>query len=403
MMKTHLLGLTILAATNLSLVAEWPQFMGPERNGTSRGEVRSSFDPEPKILWTHRLGSGLAGPAVSGGLCVVFHRVRDTATVEAFDAASGESKWTFTYPTDYRDDFGFDPGPRATPTIAGGRVFTYGAEGMLHCLELKTGKKLWALDTTQQPGASKGFFGRACAPLVYKDSVIIQLDGIHCFEAATGKPKWKATGHEAGYASPALAEIGGKTYSLHLTREGFICLDPDDGKVLIEEKFRSANNASVNAATPLLFGDDQVFLSACYDVGAALWELDPEGGSKKVRWAGGGVLDAHYATPVPLGDAIYGFHGRQETGQELRCIDPRSGKVHWSTKMTTGSLIAAGKQLIVLTEKGELILAPAKTSGFEASARGQILGATARAIPALSSGRLYARDDRRLVCVDLNK
>ena len=189
---------------------------------------------------------------------------------------------------------------------------------------------------------------------------------------------------------------------MHLTRTGFVCLDPEDGTVQIKKRFRAEINASVNAATPLLIGKNQVFLSAAYDVGAALWKIDPAKKTTSEVWARGGVIDAHYATPVPVGDHLFGFHGRQETGQQLRCIDPLTGKVAWSQSLTTGSLIAAGKQLVILTEKGELILAPASKDKFAPTARGQILGATARAIPALSDGRFYARDDKNLVCVDLS-
>ena len=400
-MKLILIAAALI--TTSASAGDWPQFLGPNRDGVAPGEkIRASFDPEPKIAWSHKLGDGLAGPAVASGTCIIFHRVGDTATVDALDAKSGKARWQFTYPTDYRDDFGFDPGPRATPTIAAGNVYTYGAEGMLHCLKLSDGSKVWSIDTTAAPfGSAKGFFGRASAPIVFGGTLIIQLDGIAGIDVKTGKLLWKATDHEAGYASPTLVEISGKTYSLHLTREGFVCLDPSSGKLLIEESFRAKMHASVNAATPLMVGKDRVFLSACYDVGAAVWEIDPAAGSKREIWARGGVLDAHYATPVLVDGKLYGFHGRQETGQELLCIDPLGGKVLWSENFATGSVIAAGNQLIILTEKGELILAPAEPDGFKPSARGQILGATTRAIPALADARLFARDSKKLVCVDL--
>jgi len=395
------LSLSLSTTTN---AGDWPQLLGSNRDGYSPDEtIRSTFDPEPEIAWKHKVGDGLAGPAVADGKVIIFHRVGDTATVDALDTKTGKPAWQFTYPTDYRDRFGFDPGPRATPTIKDGRVFTYGAEGMLHCIKLADGEKVWSVDTVKELGSEQGFFGRASAPIVHKDTLIIQLDGIFGLDVTTGEKKWKATEHEAGYASPTLSAIGGKTYSLHLTRTGFVCLDPEDGSVLIEKRFRATINASVNAATPLLIGDDKVFLTAAYDVGAALWSIDPAKKASTEIWARGDVIDAHYATPVPVDAHIFGFHGRQETGQELRCIDPLTGKVNWSQSLTTGCVIAAGKQLIVLTEKGELILAPADPKKFAPTARGQILGATTRAIPALADAKLYARDGKNLVCVDLSK
>ena len=144
--------------------ADWPQLLGVSRDGVATGEeIRNTFD-EPKIAWTHKVGAGLAGPAVVDGKVVIFHRVDDKATVDALDSATGKPAWQFTYTTDYRDSFGFDPGPRATPTIADGRVFTYGAEGMLHCIRLENGERLWAVDTVKEFGSAQGFFGRASAP-----------------------------------------------------------------------------------------------------------------------------------------------------------------------------------------------------------------------------------------------
>jgi outer membrane protein assembly factor BamB len=405
MMKPLLLPvlLILLLIRPSSQAADWPQLLGPDRNGTSNeGPLRSTFDPEPEIDWKHKVGAGLAGPAIADAKVVIFHRVGDLATVDALDAESGKPLWQFTYKTDYRDNFGFDPGPRATPTIADGRVFTYGAEGMLHCLQLDDGKKLWATDTVKTYGSAKGFFGRASAPTVFGDTVILQLDGIVGLDTKTGALKWKATEQAAGYASPALVEIGGQSYTLHLTRSGFVCLDPSNGNVVLEKPFRAKINASVNAATPILIGADEVFLSACYDLGAALWKIDPAKRTIRPTWARGGVLDAHYATPVPAGGKLYGFHGRQESGQELRCIDPIDGTIHWKSPMRPGSLIATKDQLIILTEKGELILAPTSPDGFKPTGRGQILGATTRAIPALADGHLYARDGKNLVRVDLS-
>ncbi|MFT4548418.1 MAG: outer membrane protein assembly factor BamB [Pseudoalteromonas tetraodonis] len=402
-MKFATAALSLLLVSN-NIAADWPQFLGPNRNGVVPDEtIRSSFDPEPTIAWEHKVGTGHAGAAIAKGKCIIFHRVDDRATVDALDAESGKPLWQFTYQTDYRDDFGFDSGPRATPTIAGGRIYTYGAEGMLHCIDLTGGKQVWSLDT-KKIGSAKGFFGRASSPIVINGKVIIQLDGIRAFNAVNGEPLWHAaTEQEAGYSTPTIAEIGGEIYSLHLTREGFACLDPRAGKVLIEEKFRSTNNASVNAATPLVFDGNKVFLSSCYDVGAALWQINPKDQSKKVVWQRGDVLDAHYATPVPVNGMLFGYHGRQETGQELRCVKLIDGEVLWNEPLATGSLIAIGKQLVILTEKGELILAPTSSKGLKPTARGQILGATTRAASAFAGGFLYARDGKRLVCVDLRK
>src|SRR5512133_3155092 len=139
-----------MAGSAAALVAQdWPQILGPGRNGIYTGPpIVASFPRTgPPLLWKRDIGAGFAGPAVSAGKLVLFHRVNNRETVEAMDAATGKTLWTFDYPTSYRDDFGFDEGPRAVPVIAQNRVYTFGAEGQLHALDLADGKRVWSVDT----------------------------------------------------------------------------------------------------------------------------------------------------------------------------------------------------------------------------------------------------------------
>src|SRR5207249_4785033 len=158
-----------------------------------------------------KIGAGFSGPVVAAGKLILFHRIDDKETVECLDAEKGMRLWSSSYPTHYRDDFGFDEGPRATPAIAEGRVYTYGAEGVVSCWNLADGKKLWSVDGNKEYGAPKGFFGIACSPLVEGDSVLLNIGGrdgagIVAFDKATGKVRWKATDQEASYSSPVAAD-----------------------------------------------------------------------------------------------------------------------------------------------------------------------------------------------------
>ena len=146
--------------------------------------------------------------------------------------------------TAYRDDFGFDEGPRAAPTIAQGRIYTFGAEGALHCLDLATGKKIWSLDTHRQFQVAKGYFGAACSPLVEGDRVLMNVGGpsgagVAAFDAATGKVLWTATSDEAGYSAPVAVTIGGLRHALFFTRNGLVDIDPATGKTRCEFPWRS--------------------------------------------------------------------------------------------------------------------------------------------------------------------
>jgi outer membrane protein assembly factor BamB len=225
--------------------------------------------------------------------------------------------------------------------------------------------------------------------------------GIVAFDAATGSRHWQATDDEASYASPVAASIRGQRVILSLTREALVALKPTDGQVLFRHRFRPAPHASVSAAMPLVV-EDLIFISASYGAGARLLrftEKDPE-----VVWSGDDSLSCHYATSVEHRGYLYGWHGRQEQGCELRCVELRTGKVHWSESgLKAGSVTLAGEELLLLTEQGLLLRVPATPDGFKPTAQVQALPFEARAFPALADGRLYARSKDRLWCLDLAK
>ena len=398
----------LLSRSDADGLGDWPQFLGPERNGVYRADDLAQTWPAagPKVLWKIDVGQGFAGPVVWGGKLVLFHRLGDRETVDCLDARTGKRLWRADYPTHYQDDFGFDEGPRATPTIANGKGYTFGAEGMLNCWELASGKNIWRVDTKTEFTAPKGFFGMACSPLLEGNAVIVNIGGgngagVVAFDASTGKTLWKATDDEASYSSPTAATIGGKRYVLAFNRAGLVALDPAGGRQFFRFPWRSRSHASVNAATPLVIGD-RVFISASYGTGAALLRFKETG--PQIIWSGDDALSNHYATSVCRDGFLYGYHGRQETGPSLRCIELATGKVRWSRDdFGAGTLMLAGDKLLVLTEKGELILAPAAPQGFKPIARAQVLPFDSRAYPALADGLYYARNKDRLVCLDLRK
>jgi outer membrane protein assembly factor BamB len=387
--------------------SDWPQFLGPDRDGVYHGPVlRESWESAgPRVVWQKAVGSGLSGPVVAQGRVILFHRVGDSEVVESLDARTGTPQWTYKYPTAYRDDFGFDEGPRAVPVIADGVVYTFGAEGQLHAVALATGTRIWSEDTMRRYGVAKGFFGAAGSPLVEDGRVIANVGGkgagIVSFDAKTGNMQWRATDDEASYSSAAAATIAGRRYAVFLTRTGLLGMDPATGRVQFQRRWRARQAASVNAATPLVIGD-LIFISAQYGPGAAALKYD--GSTLTELWASDDALSNHYATSVHHDGHLYGFHGRQEFGPSFRAVELRTGKVRWSQdNFQAGSVVLAGNRLVILRETGELILAAASPDGFRPLARAQVLPATVRAFPAIADGLLYARNDKTLVCLDLRR
>ncbi len=400
------------AMSGLSLSApDWPQFLGPERNGVYVGPPLAAAWPAtgPKKVWERSIGAGFAGPVVAGNRLILFHRVGNEEVVEALDAGTGGPRWRFAYHTSYRDDFGFDEGPRAVPVVAQNRVYTFGADGQLHAIDLATGKAIWNVDTTQRFGVRKGFFGAAGSPLVEDGRVMANIGGqndagIVAFNAATGAVLWTATNHEASYSSAVGATFGGMRAAVFFTRRGLIALDPATGQLLFQKFWRSRSEASVNAATPLVIGD-LIFVSATYETGAAL--LRVKSNALTELWSSDEAMSNHYATSVVRDGVLYGFHGRQEFNPSFRAVDLLTGKVRWSEdRFRAGTVTLAVDKLVILRETGELILAEASPQAFRPIARAQILPPTLRAYPALANGLLYVRNSDTnghdlLACFDL--
>ncbi len=386
--------------------SDWPQFLGPKRNGVYGGPAISDSWPAsgPPVLWRKPLGEGFSGAVVQAGRLVLFHRLENSEQVECLEAQTGRPLWQYDYPTDYRDDFGFDGGPRATPSIWEGKVYTFGAQGVLHCLELENGRKVWSLNTHEKFGVRKGFFGAACSPLVEDGRVFLNLGGrdqagLVAFDARTGRVLWTSTDDEASYSSPATATLGGRRQVLFFTRTGLVSADPASGEVLFRFRWRARSRASVNAATPLAAAP-LIFLSASYGTGAV--QLRVKGSELETVWTSDESLSNHYSTSVIRGDHLFGFHGRQEYGQSLRCVALQTGRVLWSRDgFGAGTLSLAGDRLLVLKENGELLLVAASPQAFRLIAKASILGPTVRAYPALADGRLFARNQKELVAVDL--
>jgi hypothetical protein len=202
-----------------------------------------------------------------------------------------------------------------------------------------------------------------------------------------------------------VANIAGRRTVLFLTRANLIGLDPATGKVFFQKRWRALQAASVNAATPLVINDpagDLIFVSAEYGPGAGVFKV--EGSTLTPLWTSDEALTNHYATSVYRDGVLYGFHGRQEMGQSFRAVDLRSGKVRWSQdRFLAGSVMLVGDRLLILRETGELVLAAAAPDAFRPLARATILPAVVRAFPALADGRLYARNEKTLICLDLRR
>jgi len=397
--------LAILAAGS-SYAGDWPQILGPNRNGVAVDEhLVASFPAEgPAILWEHPVGEGFAGVAVADGMVIAFHRLENEEVVEAFDAQTGKSRWTRKYPATFSGGYSQDHGPRCVPLIDRGFVYLFGATGDLHCLNLKTGQERWSRAAGREFEAPDGFFGVGSTPIVEEDNLLVNVggkkgSGIVAFRLADGKPVWQVSDEKASYSSPTATTVDGVRHVIFVTRLSAMSIDPASGKVRWQFPFGD-RGPTVNAATPQVI-DGHVFLSASYGIGAVYRKIGKT--SADDVWANNETMSSQFSTSVPCEGLFYGVDGRVDIPPaRLRCFDPRTGKVKWTKEgFPVANLIVADGKLVIVTDDGDLVLATPSPKSYSELARARIFRTTTRALPALSNGRLYVRDTGTLKCVDL--
>jgi outer membrane protein assembly factor BamB len=368
------------------------------------------------------------------------HRTDNRERVECLHPETGEKYWEFSYPTQFEDRYGYNNGPRASPVIDGDRVYTYGAEGKLHCLRLQTGQLHWKRDVRAEFKVPQDFFGTAGTPLIEGDLLIINVGApggpsVAAFHKLTGKMVWGA-GDKWGpsYASPVPATVHGKRRVFVFAggesdppTGGLISIDPANGAVDFSFPWRSRSYESVNASPPVVVGN-QVFISASYRTGSALLNLLPDG-KQNVAWTSQ-EIGTHWNTAVHKDGYLYAFSGRNEPDAMLVCIELKTGKMMWHAipewdetferggtqnkqRISTyrGTLLAVDGRFLALGELGHLLWLDLNPKGYKELARTWLFAARETwSTPVLSRGLLYvsqhSRDvvhgtQPRLLCYDL--
>ncbi len=359
------------------------------------------------------MGSGYAGIAIAEGRAFLFHRQGAKEVVEALDAATGDTLWSDAHPTSFRPQVGGGDGPLCVPVVAGGTVITYGAQGVLSAHDAATGKRLWQRRTHEEYAAQEGYFGAGSTPVVAGGLVIVNVGGtkvagkkadcgVVAFRLDSGEPVWTATTEPASYAAPVAIDVDGAPRVAMVTRYQCLLLDPATGKIGWSFPF-GMRGPTVNAATPVLGDPRHLLVTASYGIGSVYAAFD--GRAVKPVWDGADSLATQYCTPVVVGTHAYALDGREDGPPgDLKCVDVATGKVAWNEKgFGYGTLLAADGKLIVVRNDGSVTLVKASPKGPEILASARPLTGSVRALPALAGGRLYLRDDKTLVCLDVGK
>jgi outer membrane protein assembly factor BamB len=438
---------SLLAALLLApaaAAADWPQWMGPNRDGVWKetGILDKFPDGGPKKLWSAPVGGGYAGPAVAGGKVYVHDRkpaeggpkpasdfdsktkLPGTERVLCLDAKTGKELWKHEYDCPYQVSYA--AGPRCTPTVAGGKVYTLGTMGDLFCLDAETGAVVWKKDFKADYGATTPMWGFCGHPLVHEGLVIVPVGGkdatLAAFEKDTGKEVWKAgKGGHPGYSAAQLVDVGGAPQVVYFRPDAVAAYDPKSGKEIWSIPFAPKAQDEMSIMTPQESGG--VLFAAARGGGAVAVKLG-SGGTPAELWRGNGKTNGLYPinmTPFLDGDTIYGV---DQPGM-LRAVDLKTGKRLWFTfepvieqeeeedyrnaGSGTAFLVKNGDRFFIFNEKGSLIVAELSPEGYKEIDKAKLIEPTQATFgrrivwshPAFAGKCIFVRNDREIACFSL--
>lgn len=434
-------------ATTAILVAgaagadDWPQWRGPQRDGVWRETgIVETLPAKLDFKWRAKIGGGYAGPAVANGRVFVADRLLDNGQrnpdnpfkaervggserIVCLDAQTGEIIWKHEYPCRYQIQYPF--GPRATPTVHDGKVYTVGAMGHCFCLDEKSGAVIWSKDYVEDFGTTINIWGMAAAPLIDGDKVILLAGGANnacvvALDKNTGKEIWRNLyANDPGYCAPMLYEAGGKRQLIVWNPVGLYSLDPQTGKVFWEQPF--ALRAGLSIPTPIHDPERRLLFVTAFYNGPMMMKLADDRPAATLLWKGKSDselanqtdgLHAIMCTPAFQDGYIYGVCSY---GQ-LRCLDAQTGKRIWETRKATGDgrwwnafIVRHSDRYFLFNEQGELIIAKLSPEGYAEQSRAFLIAPTNPAQrrkvvwthPAFANRCVFARNDGEIVCADL--
>lgn len=398
-------------ASNIACATDWPQFLGPDRNGISAetGLIDTWPANGPKELWRVNGGVGMSGMTIVKDSLVTMIQRDEMQFVAALNASTGKTLWQTVVAPEYRNNMG--AGPRATPTISDGVVYAFTGEGILAALDLNDGKILWKRNLLQELSGRPAEYGMACSPLISNGQVIVTIGApgatVVACDAKSGKTLWTAGDDPTGYSSPAILNVGGQSQIVVFTGSSALGLELGSGKFLWSHAYETAYDC--NIATPIAV-DGKVFISSGEDHGSALLKLTAKGDAFTASevWASNGSSSAmrnEWQTSILHNGHLYGMDNVGGAGPitHLACIEAATGKRVWQeARFGKGNLIFADGKLFISTMRGELVIARATPERYEEISRAKVFKGS-RTAPALANGRLYLRDDKEIVCFHVER
>jgi outer membrane protein assembly factor BamB len=409
--RGHLPATDDLQPVDLTIdaVRDWPRFRGSRCDGVVGGLTLATDwkASPPRQVWRQPAGGGYAAFAVAGNVAVTIEQRRDQEVVVCYDRATGRERWVYAYPALFHrsEPMGGD-GPRATPTIADGLVYSLGATGHLACVNGRDGSPKWAINVLEDAGAKNADWGMSGSPLVVDDLIIVNpgVDpaqnagrALTAYDRKTGKRVWAVGNRPAAYASPQLATLAGQRQVLVFDRPGLAAFDPQTGRQLWDYPWETM--MGMNMIQPLVIGDDRVLISSELGNGAALLRVRRQGDDFVVEevW-NNRRFASKFSSPVFHKGHIYGLNYGM-----LTCLDAQTGQQRWKDgrRFGHGQLLLVGDVLLILGEGGDLALVAADPTGYRELSRLPVFRGKTWNTPALAGRQLFIRTHAEMACFEL--
>ena len=387
----------------------WTQWGGPNRNfhTDARGLKDTWPAMGPRVVWKRPLGDGYSSPAVENGVLYVMYGKPGQEVVMAADAETGKTLWEHTTPMTFDSDASREMGngPYSTPLVVGARVFTTGVAGRLQCLDKKSGKLLWTQQLWDDHRGSRMMYGYSSSPIAFRETVIVPVGGrgkaVMAFHQADGKVAWSQGNLGNVYSSPVLINVSGLEQLAVLLDGAVLAVNPHNGDPQWQVPFTA--DYSIAVATPVYGPDNLLFVSSEYNAGTKVVELKRNGLQTTATelWSSN-RLRLHHGNAIRIGGTIYFSNGGKGSQAILTAVDVRTGKIHWQQRtIEKATFVWADQKLITLDEDGVLMIAHPSPEGFKISAKAPLLTSLSWTPPVLVGSRLYIRDRKTMMAVDL--
>jgi outer membrane protein assembly factor BamB len=394
--RIAILVASVLAVT-ISNAGDWYQYHGPNRDRISseKGWNTNWSESQPNIAWKASVGTGFSSISVADGKAYTMGNSGDKDTIWCFDAKTGDEIWKFTYDCELQPNL-YEGGPGCTPAIYEGLVYTISKEGHFYCLDANTGEKKWLIELQKEFGMKLPEWRFAVSPLIEGDHVVIEFGYFAAFDLKTGKLAWKSEKeYKTGYGSPIAIDMNGKRCFAGFNGFGLVIVDASNGDEI--SNFEWKTNYGINAATPI-FNDGKIFLASEYGTGGGLIDVKEDGSAEEL-WHNRSMQNQMNASVLWDGN-LFGFDK-----SNLRCIDFKTGVEKWMKNgLGKGSVTIVDGKLLILAERGDLVVAKTNPNEYEEVSRMNVLSGKCWTIPVFANQMIYCRNAAGdVVCVDVSK